>query len=215
MTDFDDMQRGQAGANGDTLHLNDVEVFPATMAPGFFKPGDVMISLRNIHTVLVFDPATEEVLYRHSGGVVGQHDPDFIDGNRISVFDNAVAWGKDAVRESRIIILSPGEEDSETEVYLQGSDAFPFYTDVMGKHQWLANGNLLVTESTRGRAFEIDADGEIVWQHVNLLDDQGLVGLVDEAQRLPPKFDQAFFEKQRSENCTDQQQLAHATNLKQ
>ena len=205
---FGGIQRGSATTTGDTLHLNDVEVFPPTLKAGRFKPGDLMVSLRNIHTVLVFDPDTDEIIYRQSGGFVGQHDPDFIDGDRISVFDNAVAIGEDAARESRVVILSGADAFAEPEVYFKGSEASPFYTDVMGKHQWLPNGNLLLTESTNGRAFEIDSHGEIVWQHVNLVDDGGWVGLVDEAQRLPRRYDRAFFEDQRRQRCGGPQRIA-------
>ena len=34
----------------------------------------------------------------------------------------------------------------------------------MGGIQLLGGGNVLVTESTRGRAFEITREGEIVWE---------------------------------------------------
>jgi hypothetical protein len=205
---FDDIQRGKAKTTGDTLHLNDVEIFPLNLEPGHFKPGDLMISLRNIHTVLVFDPKTEEITYRQSGGFVGQHDPDFIDGDRISVFDNAVAIGDDAARESRIVILSAEKANAGPEVYYKGTDVSPFYTDVMGKHQWLSNGNLLLTESTKGRAFEVDHKGEIVWQFINFVNDDGLVGLIDEAQRLPNEFDKGFFATQRKERCNGPQRIA-------
>ncbi|MGI9509084.1 MAG: arylsulfotransferase family protein [Geminicoccaceae bacterium] len=203
MDDFDDIQRGRAKTTGDTLHLNDIEVFPSDGQSDRFKPGDLMLSLRNIHTVLVFDPETEEITFRQTGGFVGQHDPDFIDGDRISVFDNAVAIGKDAPHESRIVILSPGVSEEASETYYRGSADAPFYTEVMGKHQWLDNGNLLLTESTKGRVFELDPAGEIVWEHINLVDDEGWVGLVDEAQRLPERFDKAFFEEQRSRRCSE------------
>ena len=202
MDDFDDIQRGRAKTTGDTLHLNDIEVFPSDMRPGRFKPGDLMLSLRNIHTVLVFDPKSEKITFRQTGGFVGQHDPDFIDGDRISVFDNAVATGEDAPHESRIVVLVGNQAEAKPEVYYQGSAGEPFYTEVMGKHQWLDNGNLLLTESTKGRAFELDPKGEIVWEHVNLVDDEGWVGLVDEAQRLPLRFDRAFFDEQRSRRCS-------------
>ena len=45
-------------ASGDLLHLNDVEPFPSTMTPGFFAPGDVLVSLRNVNTVFVFNADT-------------------------------------------------------------------------------------------------------------------------------------------------------------
>lgn len=178
------------------------------MKRGTFEPGDLMLSLRNIHTVLVIDPESEEIVYKQAGGFVGQHDPDFIDGHRISVFDNAVAIGDDAPRESRIAILDAADATSEPEVYFEGSEEMPFYTDVMGKHQWLQNGNLLVTESTKGRAFELDQNGDIVWQHVNLVDQEGWVGLVGEAQRLSTDYDRQFFEAQRQERCGREDRLA-------
>ena len=48
-----------------------------------------MISLRNVSTVLVFDPDDLKIRYSITGRFVRQHDPDFVDNNTISVFDNA------------------------------------------------------------------------------------------------------------------------------
>ena len=44
--------------SGDTLHVNDVEVFPSHLQPGVFKSGDIMISLRNLNAITVFKPDT-------------------------------------------------------------------------------------------------------------------------------------------------------------
>ena len=71
----------------------------------------------------------------------------------------------------------------------------PFFTSIMGKHQWLPNGNMLFTESMNGRAFEIDQEGEIVWEFFNIVDD-GYIGLVEEVSRLPVEFTEAFFAEQ-------------------
>ena len=57
---------------------------------------------------------------------------------------------------SRIVILSAPE--GEEEVVFEGSEQQPFYSKRMGKHQWLPNGNLLITEATEGRAFELDPE---------------------------------------------------------
>ena len=67
----------------------------------------------------------------------------------------------------------------------------PFYTDIMGKHQWLPNGNLLITESRQGRAFEINPQGEVVWEYMNYVD-RRVVDLVEEVQRLPPEYERLF-----------------------
>ena len=36
-----------------------------------------------------------------------------------------------------------------------------------GTNQKLPNGNVLITESDYGRAFEVTTDGKIVWEYIN------------------------------------------------
>ena len=178
---------------GDILHLNDVEIFPSYLQPGVFERDDVLISLRNINAVVVFDPDTLNIKYLNIGKVVHQHDPDFVDGDRISIFDNNVA-PESRGPQSRIVTVSA--KNNQVQVVYSGSEKQPFYTNIMGKHQWLPNGNILITESMKGRAFEINPDGELVWEYLNLVS-KGLLALVDEAQRLPAFFTRTFFEVSR------------------
>lgn len=168
---------------GDFLHLNDVEVYPAHLAEGFFRHGDIMVSMRDISTVLVFDPDTWKIKFRATGFFNNQHDPDFVDSETITLFDNNPHGYADRAPYSRI--LSIHAPSGEYRVVYEGNEEHPFYTDIMGKHQWLPDGNLLITESRKGRAFEVTPEGKTVWEYVNRLDD-GLIGLVDEVQRLSP-----------------------------
>ena len=171
----------------DILHLNDVEPFSNKMQPGFFQPGDVMVSLRNINTVFIFNVETEKIKYISTGEFVRQHDPDFIDGDTISVFDNNNA--SEPERKSKITIVSA--KDNSHRVFFEGSKDNHFYTRVMGKHQWQPNGNLLITESMSGRGFEIDRQGKVVWEYVNYVDNK-IVGVVGEVPRLAPDYTQLF-----------------------
>ena len=174
----------------DILHLNDVEPFSAKLQEGFFNQGDVLVSLRNINTVFVFNVETEKIKFISIGQFVRQHDPDFIDGNTFSVFDNnnnSAPQGD--LRQSRITIVSA--QDNTNKVYFEGTSEKPFFTNVMGKHQWLPNGNLLITETMSGKGFEIDRQGEVVWQYINYVD-KGIVGIVEEVQRLPPDYTELF-----------------------
>ena len=174
----------------DVLHLNDVEPFPATLKEGFFKKGDVLVSLRNVNTVFVFNQESQEIKFIVTGKFVWQHDPDFIDGNSFSVFDNNfVTSNKDACYQSRILIVSAPE--NTVKVFFEGGSKTPFYTSTRGKHMWLPNGNLLVTEPNQGRAFEINQRGEIIWEYINYVGD-GKVGVVQEVQRLPSKYTRLF-----------------------
>ena len=182
---------------GDVLHLNDVEPFPARLEEGFFKKGDLAISMRNINTIFVFNRDTEKIKFLSAGKFIRQHDPDFIDGNTFSVFDNNLAAPARHNPQSRIAIVSGPDNTATT--YYEGTPEHPFYTYMMGKHQWLPNGNLLITESCKGRAFEINPQGEIVWEYVNYVDD-GVAGLVDEVQRLPPEYAKLFSGSKSSES---------------
>lgn len=174
----------------DTLHLNDVETFPSYMEEGVFKHGDVMISLRNRNAILIFNQDSLEVSKMIVGGFVRQHDPDFIDGSTISVYDNNDIAKDDFGQQSSIRIISFSPE--ENNIYYTADESNSFYSNIMGKHQWLPNGNLLITESLGGRAFEIDKSGNLVWEFDNVLHN-GYLGTITEATRLTPIFTESYF----------------------
>jgi len=41
-----------------------------------------------------------------------------------------------------------------------------FYTSIMGGCERLPNGNTLITESMKGRVFEVTPEGEMVWEYI-------------------------------------------------
>ena len=57
----------------------------------------------------------------------------------------------------------------------------------MGKHQYLPNGNILITESLAGRVFEITSSAKIVWSYINKLNDNE-VYVVEQATRYPKHY---------------------------
>lgn len=168
----------------DMLHSNDIDVFRAGMAPGLAQVGDVMISLRNLNSVVIFDPKTHKIKRVVTGHFVRQHDPDFVDGWTLRVFDNNNVGLDHAHGSSRIVEYSLKTDTSK--ILFQGTKAVPFYSQLMGKQDRLANGNLLISEPGGARAFEIDPQGAMVWQYVNI-QKPGLAGIVDEAQRITPE----------------------------
>ena len=178
----------------DVLHLNDVEPFPLEMAEGFFKRGDLLISLRNINTVLVFSSIDMKIRWHRTGTFVRQHDPDFVDGDTLSVFDNQNFESAGGSRSSRVLLLSA--PDFFPRVHFRGDADHPFFTRIMGKHQWLPNGNVLVLESTRGRVLEVVSEGRILWEYVNFAA-KGLTGIVGDAHRLPPHVAELFSRDQK------------------
>jgi hypothetical protein len=168
-------------------HLNDIEVLREEIAPAFpmFETGDVMLSIRNIHTILVVDGRTWRIKWTMTGPFLYQHDPDFLPNGHILLFDNRRTDEIPRLGYSRILEINPTSR--EIVWSYNGTAEEPFYSDIRGMQQLLPNGNVLVVEAQRGRIFEITRtpSAKIVWEYVNLAR-EGLVGLVSGAERVPP-----------------------------
>ena len=174
--------------SGDFTHLNDVDVLSPELAPAFpqFEAGDLLVSLRNLNLLMVIDPAAERIKWTRTGPFLRQHDPDFLPTGRIAVFDNRRdGGGAHRFGGSRILAIDPGV-GRDTTLYGARPDQH-FYTDTMGDHQPLKNGNLLISESQKGHAFEITPAGNIVWSWVNRWQD-GSVGKISQAARYPAEY---------------------------
>jgi hypothetical protein len=150
----------------DFTHNNDVEVLEERLADDFegLNGGDIMVSLRNICTILIIDGKTELIKWAMTHPFIRQHDPDFQEGGFITVFDNRTDHGSGQAPSfggSRIVRVRPFKAEVET-IYRSGPEN-EFYTNAGGNHQFLPNGNLLITETCAGRVFEVTAEGVVVW----------------------------------------------------
>ncbi len=181
----------------DTMHLNDVEVFPDHLEEGVFSHGDVMVSLRNINSVVVFDPETLEIKHIATGMFLRQHDPDFTSGNTYTVFDNRnlSADPEPETPRSRIleITASPDGGVAGYREVFRGPESPDYFSPTNGRHQHLDNGNLLAVVSDEGRVIELTPEGAPVWEYRNVMPDGEHRGVITEVQRLPPEMDKAFF----------------------
>jgi hypothetical protein len=138
----------------DLLHTNFVQVLTKEMAPHFpiFKPGQVLISVRQLDTIAVLDIDKGTVVWATQGPWRGQHSPQFLENGRILVFDNLGAR-----RGSRVLEYDPV------------SHACPWsYTNdkrtaERGMCQRLPNGDTLFVNSDTGDILELNQNGEVVW----------------------------------------------------
>ncbi len=176
-------------SDSEVTHLNDVEVLQKADAVAFpmFAPGDVMVSLRNVNLVFVFDPDTGIVKWHQTGPWIRQHDPDFRPDGLISVFNNR----KDDTRTGSVLggsnILAVAPASGRVRVLYKGSAEHPFFTNVLGKQQLLPNGNLLISSGYQGRVFEATPEGDIVWEFINRYDDDRII-LLHEGTRYPRDY---------------------------
>lgn len=167
----------------DPYHENDVDPLPPSLAEHFpqFAPGDLLVSVRNANLVFVLEPRSQQVKWWRMGGVIYQHDPDWVADGSISIFDNSLDTGT-----SRIIAIDP--KTMATEVTVPGGE-LNFYSRFRGKHQVLPDGSVLVSSALQGRVLEVSPDKEVVFELVNFIEDETeRVLMVSEAKWVPPDF---------------------------
>ena len=147
------------GASADIFHSNTLAVLEraAPAAPAPFAPGNLLVSLREIDTLAVLDPAARQVLWARRGPWRGQHEPSPLPDGRLLLFDNL--GGGEGL--SRVLAVAPESGATES---LWPPAGVTFFSRQAGSVARLANGDLLIVESERGAAFEVDPGGRVVWE---------------------------------------------------
>lgn len=132
----------------DAFHVNSIEIIKKNIE-NFAHKGDVLISIREWNLTAVVDLKKEEIVWSWGEEFLrAQHQPTLLDNGNILIFDNHGNEG-----QSRIVEMNP--ESKEVEWIYQPLNRYHFYSDTLGGNQKLPNGNLLITESTSGRVYEL------------------------------------------------------------
>lgn len=173
------------------VHLNKIAELKSDMADDFplFNAGDLLLSLRNYNMLLVVDPETKTIKWWKIGPWTRQHDPEFIPGGKIIVFNNNIyrsAFGTgpdistlDIPRVSNIIELDPVTGKHRI-IYGERHNQ-ELLSVIRGKHELASHGGLLITEFEGGRVLETDASGQVIWEYINRYD-QDEVAEITEAR---------------------------------
>ena len=144
----------------DPFHTNSITIIDKNIE-GWCKKGDVLISMRSLNLVGIVDIEKEKMKWTWGPGYLEeQHNPTFLENGNILIFDNGTRR-----KYSRLIELDPLKNQIVWEYH--NLNLTPFFTDWGGSAQRLQNGNTLITETSKGRVFEITKDGEIVWEFNN------------------------------------------------
>ena len=165
----------------DPTHVNDIEVVTPALARKLenVDPGDLLVSIRQLHMLAIFDEDTGEIKWHHSGPWVRQHDADITPEGRIVVFDNGFR------PQSSLMEIDPATREVTRRYPTR--ELGTFKSSVLGTHQALPNGNWLINESVAGRLFEVNPDEEIVWEYVRAYDERH-AALFEDAIRLAPDY---------------------------
>lgn len=162
---FPDRDRGYR----DPTHINSLfELGPNRWADAGderFRPGNILLSARNLNTVFIVDRATGEIVWKHNDGLDYQHEAQMIPrgvlGEGLVVIFNNGYHDHNAYRSSEIRVVNPLDGE-----LVWSYSAPTFYSSVAGTQQILPDGNVLVSSSEGGRVFEITPAGEKVWEWI-------------------------------------------------
>lgn len=168
----------------DYFHMNTVNILPETQLGAVgrtFRPGNVLTCFRHVNQIAILDQGTGEPLWAWGEGVMQwPHHPTMLDNGNILVFDNGSHR-----RYSRVIELNPRTLTVEWEY--MGDPREDFFSYSRGSAQRLPNGNTLICESDKGKAFEVTEKGETVWEWLNPVINDGRRAQVYRMMRLSPE----------------------------
>ena len=121
-----------------------------------FRPGNVLFSSRNIHTIGVIDKDTDKIVWTCGKGMFdGQHMPTMQPNGRVLVFDNGTSRGY-----SRVVEVDPSTNEITWEFRLPDRS----FARALSGQQRLPNGNVLMCSGNPGVITEVTPDEEIVWE---------------------------------------------------
>jgi hypothetical protein len=141
----------------DIFHTNTIEIINRDLLD-LRTNGDLLISVRELDLIGILNIKRKEFVWKWGPGKISkQHHPNLLENGNILIFDNGVQR-----KYSRIIELNPFTKNIVWEYISNPPNSF--YSEIRGGNQRLPNGNILITESEKGRVFEVTNEGQIVWE---------------------------------------------------
>ncbi len=160
---------GAGSYEKDAMHLNDIQ--PAFNTTKFWMKNDLLISLRNRSTVLLYRPSTNKIIWLKTAEWINQHDVDFVGQSKISIFSNNSIRPNKLAKKKGVHFM-----DGHSDVYIldlaNGKTLKPYSavlneaevrTITEGRQEILENGDVFIEESNHGRILRISPE-KIIWE---------------------------------------------------
>ncbi len=154
--------------NSDPLHLN--QITPIVNTQGVFKRGQILVSLRNMSTIILVDVQTDKVVWHQTGPWMNQHCVVPIRDSSFALLDNhSFASGEYWLNQHwRTRVLTHNISSGKTEEILLNSQlAEGFRVAIEGRVFPLSNDAWLIEDSVQGTVLVVH-DGKIVLKWQNL-----------------------------------------------
>lgn len=146
-------------AKDDVFHPNSIQYITGDIAQAHphLEAGDFVLSLRYPSAIITFDPDNRTITNVEHGRTWLQHSTYAHKNGTITAFNNLHKKG-----ESQVLAFDP-TTGKQTFSYT-GSN---FYSGCCGRVERLENGHYLITETERGRIFELTPQKKVVWEYYN------------------------------------------------
>jgi hypothetical protein len=145
--------------------LENREQWPYINSIWICRDGNILLSTRFMGQVTKIDYPTGKVIGRYGRGKISyQHDCRELDNGNILVFDNGSHRHEYQPEYSRVVEIDPNRDEIVWEY--KANPPSDFYTAYAGGSERQPNGNTVITETDRGRMFEVTSKDEIVWEYV-------------------------------------------------
>ncbi|SPH18097.1 hypothetical protein DEA8626_01627 [Defluviimonas aquaemixtae] len=151
----------------DPIHLNDVQ--PVLADGPHWKKGDLFLSFRHQSMIMLYRPATDEIVWMRQGPWLAQHDVDILDDHRIAVFNNKAydrGTGARVHNTNQITVydFETGEVGNPWAAALEKPEVKTLFE---GLFDVLPEGHLLVEEENSGRLLIVSTTGDTLAEFVN------------------------------------------------
>ena len=145
-----------------------------------FKPGNIIFNARNLNTIYIIDKDTKQIVWEYThnykGGMAHCHESKMIEkglpgAGDIIFFDNGLfPRHRDHSGQTFILEINPVTKVIVWIYETLGYSNIKFFSKTKGSMARLPNGNTFISEDNTGRLFQVDPEGDIVWEYVNRTD---------------------------------------------
>jgi len=141
----------------DALHNNTITLIDRDIK-GLCRKNDLLISPRELDLIGIIDSDSGKLVWSWGRGEIsGQHQPCLLDNDHIVLLDNG--RNRDY---SRVVEVDPLENRIAWQY--KANPPTDFHCPIGGSIQPLQNGNILITDESKGRVFEITRTTRVVWE---------------------------------------------------
>lgn len=158
--------------SADAIHLNEIQ--PALYTTKYWSKGDLLLSMRNRSTILIYRPRTNTIIWLRTGPWLNQHDVEFVGESNISVLGNDIVRfiGKDEFFDNQNnIYLFNFENNSVTSPYSKILKELEVRTSTEGRQKILENGDVFIEETNSGRILRVSPEKGI-WEFLVRVDNK-------------------------------------------